>query len=67
MTFETGLRHTQSGKSKIKSDLRILRALHNLSEGKKRRKKVTLGSHFYTTTRLLVVFSLSKLYFTTVD
>ena len=28
------------------SDFRILRALHNLSEGKKRRKKVTLGSRF---------------------
>ena len=29
------------------SDFRILRALHNLSEGKKRRKTVTLGSRFY--------------------
>ena len=36
---------TQSGKSKIQSVFRILRALHNFSEGKKRRKKVPL--HFY--------------------
>ena len=55
------------------SDFRILRALHNLSEGKKRTKKVTLGSRsgsrFYTTTSLWVVymFSLSILYFKTVD
>ena len=53
------------------SDFRILRALHNLSEGKKRRKKVTLGSRsgsrFYTITSLQVVFSLSTLYFKTVD
>ena len=38
------------------SDFRILRALHNLSEGKNRRKKVTLGSHsgsrFYSITSL---------------
>ena len=51
------------------SDFRILRALHNLSEGKKRRKKVTLGSssgsRFYTS--LWVVFSLSTLYLKTVD
>ena len=50
-----------------KSDFRILHALHNLSEGKKRKEMVTLGSHFYTTTSLGVVFSLSTLYFKTVD
>ena len=54
------------------SDFRVyLRALHNLSEGKKRRKKVTLGSRsgsrFYTITILWVVFSLSTLYLKTVD
>ena len=48
---------TQSGKSKMQSDFRILRALHNLCERKKRRKKVTLGSRFYTTTSLGVMFS----------
>ena len=47
----------------ILSDFRILHALHNLREGKKRRKKVTLGSRFYTTTSLRVVFSLSTPYF----
>ena len=31
---------------------RILRAMHYLSEGKKRRKKVTLGSRFFTITNL---------------
>ena len=50
----------QSGKNKIQSKFRILRALHNLSEGKKRRKTVTLGSRS-------VVFSLSTLYCTIVD
>ena len=49
------------------SDFRILRALHNFSEGKKRRKKVTLGSHFYTSTSLWVVLCLSTLYVKTVD
>ena len=53
------------------SDFRILRVLHNLSEGKKRRKKVTLGSgsgsRFYTITSLSVVFNLSTLYLKTVD
>ena len=49
------------------SDFRILRALHNLSEGKKRRKTVTLGSRFFTITSLWVMFSLSTLYFKTVD
>ena len=43
---------TKSGKSKILSDFRILCALHNFCEGKKRGDKVTLGSCFYTTTRL---------------
>ena len=50
----------QSGKNKIYSNFRILHALHNLSERKKRRKTVTLGSR-------LVAFSLSTLYCTTVD
>ena len=49
------------------SDFRILRALHNFSEGKKRRKKVTRGSRFYTSMSLRVVLSLSTLYFKTVD
>ena len=53
------------------SDFRILRVLHNLCEGKKRRKKVTLGSgsgsRFYTITSLSVVFNLSTLYLKTVD
>ena len=39
----------------------------NLSEGKKRRKKVTLGSRVYTIPSLWVVFSLSTLYLKTVD
>ena len=30
---------TQSGKSKIDSDFRVVRALYNFSEGKKRREK----------------------------
>ena len=46
-----------------KSNFRILRALHNFSEGKKRRKKVTRGSRFYAITSLWVVFSLTTLYF----
>ena len=58
---------TQRGKSKIESDFRIVRVLHNFSKGKKRKKKVTLGSYFYTTTSLRVVFSLSTLFFKTVD
>ena len=53
------------------SDFRILCALHNLSERKKRRKKVTLGSRsgsrFFTITSLWVMFSLSTLYLKTVD
>ena len=49
------------------SDFRILRALHNFSEGKKRRKKVTRGSRFYTSMSLRVVLSLSTLYFKTLD
>ena len=49
------------------SDFRILRALHNLSEGKKRRKKLTRVSRFYTSMSLRVVLSLSTLYFKTVD
>ena len=48
------------------SDFRILRALHNFSEGKKKRKKVTRGSRFYTITSLWVVFSLTTPYFKTV-
>ena len=53
------------------SDFRILRALHNLSEGKKRRKTVTLGSRsgsrFFTITSLWVMFSLSTLHLKTVE
>ena len=51
----------------MESDFRIVRVLHNFSKGKKRRKKVTLGSYFYTTTSLWVVFSLSTLFLKTVD
>ena len=49
------------------SDFGILRALHNFSEEKKRRKKVTRGTRFYTSMSLRVVLSLSTLYFKTVD
>ena len=38
------VRFTQSG-------FRILRSLHNLSEGKKRREKVTLKGHVFTLSR----------------
>ena len=51
---------TPSGKGKIQSGFRILRALYNHSEGKKRRKSVILGSRFYA-------FRLSALYFKTAD
>ena len=44
-------------------DFRILRALPNLSKGKKWREKATLGSCFYTIMSLWVTFSLSTLYF----
>ena len=44
-------------------DFRILRALQNLSKGKKWREKATLGSCFYTIMSLWVTFSLSTLYF----
>ena len=40
----------QSGKNKIYSNFRILHALHNLSERKKRRKTVTQGSRSSRTT-----------------
>ena len=56
-----------AAKVRFSQDFRILCALHNLSEGKKRRKKVTLGSWFYAAMSLWVVFSLSTLYFKTVD
>ena len=59
--------HTQSGKTNIQSNFRILCDFITIAKGKKRRKKVTLGSHFYMTTRLRVMFSLSTLYFTTFD
>ena len=59
--------HTQSSKSNIQSNFRILRDCITIAKEKTRRKKVTLGSRFYTATRLWVMFSLSTLYFITFD
>ena len=59
--------YTQSGKSKTWSDFRILHALHRKAKERQELRWVTLGSHFYTFTNLWVVFSLSTLYFKTVD
>ena len=36
--------------SQILEYMIVLSVLYNLSEGKRRRKKVNLGSHFYTIT-----------------
>ena len=52
--------------SQILEYMIVLSVLYNLSEGKKRRKKVNLGSHFYTITSVWLLFSLSTLYFKTV-
>ena len=52
--------------SQILEYMIVLSVLYNLSEGKKRRKKVNLGSHFYTVTSVWLLFSLSTLYFKTV-
>ena len=52
--------------SQILEYIIVLSVLYNLSEGKRRRKKVNLGSHFYTITSVWLFFSLSTLYFKTV-
>ena len=54
--------------SQILEYMIVLSVLYNLSKGKKRRKKVNLGSHFYTITSVWLLFSLSwsTLYFKTV-
>ena len=52
--------------SQILEYIIVLSVLYNLSEGKRRRKKVNLGSHFYTITSVWLLFSLSTLYFKTV-
>ena len=52
--------------SQISEYIIVLSVLYNLSEGKRRRKKVNLGSHFYTITSVWLLLSLSTLYFKTV-
>ena len=45
--------------SQILEYMIVLSVLYNLSKGKKRRKKVNLGSHFHTITSVSLLFSLS--------
>ena len=59
--------YTQSGKSKTWSDFRTLHALHNLSKGKTRSKMGNSRVTFLHFTSSWVMFSLSTLYFKTVD